>query len=163
VPAAKTLKEQVIDRSFRSRRHRELLAGPVVEWPTLALLQARYAAADHELERRAIGVEFERAVRELDNDESERATREAAECELQGFFDEIVEVDPDEDAATADREMTVVWCRDLRRSGLTYCAIGEQLGFSGAQVRRMILRLERERARSTDVADVAARALTRSA
>jgi hypothetical protein len=116
----------------------------VVAWPRLALLQAGYVAADHPLERRAIGVEFERAVRELDVDENERAERERAEQELRELLDQVDDVDPDEDAANADRELRAVWCRALRRTGMSYRAIGEQVGTSGAQVRRLILRLERE-------------------
>lgn len=65
MPAAKSLEEHVSDGTFRSRRHRGLLAGPVVRWPHLAELQARYAAATSDAERRAIGIAFEKAAREL--------------------------------------------------------------------------------------------------
>jgi hypothetical protein len=142
VPAPKTLDQHDRDGTFRARRHRELLAGPVVEWPLLALLQARYAATPHELERRLIGVEFERAMRELDSDDNEREAREGAERELRELLDaEPVDVDPDKDAANSDRSMRAVWCRDLRQRGLSYRAIGEEVGASGPQVRRMLLGL----------------------
>lgn len=64
VPAPKSLAVHVRERTFRARRHHELLTGPVLPWPALAELQGRYAASEHELERRAIAVEFERAVRD---------------------------------------------------------------------------------------------------
>ena len=65
MPAAKDLASHVIQESFRARRHHHLLAGPVVEWPELAVLQSKYAAATSEAERRAVGVAFERASRDL--------------------------------------------------------------------------------------------------
>jgi hypothetical protein len=64
MPAAKSLVEHVREGTFRSRRHHRLLAGPVVPCDELALLQARYARATSEAERRAVGVEFEQAVRQ---------------------------------------------------------------------------------------------------
>ena len=42
-------------------------------------------------------------------------------------------------AAEADRFMRAIWCRDLRRTGLSFRAIGEQVGLSGGQVRRRLL------------------------
>lgn len=136
----------MLDRTFTSRRHHELLGGPVLEWPTLATIQSRYVATTHPLERRAVGIEFEHAVRELDVDENERAERERDERELRELLDEIAEVDLDELAADLDRCMRATWCRDLRRSGLPFRAIGEQVGMSGAKARREILWLERARA-----------------
>jgi hypothetical protein len=90
MPAPKSLDQHVRDGTFRARRHRELLAGPVVEWPALALLQASYVATQHELERRVIAVKFERAVRRLGASEDER-DRLAAE---QREFEEIVTGEP---------------------------------------------------------------------
>jgi len=152
VPAPKTLDQHVRDGTFRARRHRELLAGPVVEWPKLALLQARYAGTAHNLERRVIAIEFERGVRELDNDENERDAREAAERELRDLLDaEPVEVNPDQDMRLAERDLRAsfrreraTWCRKLRDAGDSYRAIGERVGLSPAQARRLVLWLERE-------------------
>jgi phage terminase large subunit-like protein len=63
---AKTLAQLVRDGSFRGRRdsHRDLLSGPVVQWPAFASLQARFAGAGSEAERREIALSFERMVRE---------------------------------------------------------------------------------------------------
>lgn len=97
MPAAKSLDAHVRDGTFRSRRHRHLLEGPVVPWPELAVLQARYAATRHELERRAIGVEFERAIRVLSQDETEAKRRAAERAELESIvFAEPAEIDFDE-------------------------------------------------------------------
>jgi hypothetical protein len=60
---AKTLLQLVAGRSFMARRHRDLLAGPTLPDVELAQLQARFAAAAGEAERRAVAVEFERFVR----------------------------------------------------------------------------------------------------
>src|SRR5438132_6918163 len=58
----KTLAEHVRDGSFRSRRHFPLLASPDLPWPWFALMQARFRAATSDADRRAIAVEFQRAV-----------------------------------------------------------------------------------------------------
>lgn len=63
MPPAKTLRQHVVDGSFRSRRHHTLLSGAVLPWPELAEIQARYVAASSAPEKRALGVAFERAVR----------------------------------------------------------------------------------------------------
>src|SRR4051812_24409433 len=63
MPVAKTLEQHVRGRSFRARRHRELLAGSQLRaWPELAEIQDLYCNARNELEARRIAVEFERAV-----------------------------------------------------------------------------------------------------
>ena len=59
---AKSLLEHILDGSFRARRHHPLLAGPRVPYPGFALLQERYCAASSEAERRAIGLECQRAI-----------------------------------------------------------------------------------------------------
>jgi hypothetical protein len=106
MPAAKTLDAHVRDGTFRARRHRELLAGPVVEWSTLALLQSRYVATGHELERRAIGVEFERAVRSLNDDHDAHAARKMEEAEFEAIVHAApVELDLDQLAADLDRNI----------------------------------------------------------
>ena len=76
IPQAKSLADHVHDRTFRARRHHELLAGSVLPWPPLAAIQSRYVAAEHKLERRAIAVEFERAVRTRDDDKLSGALAE---------------------------------------------------------------------------------------
>ena len=60
----KTLRSHVIEGTFRARRvsHRTLLLGPAVPWPALASLQARFAAATSEPERRDVALQFERLV-----------------------------------------------------------------------------------------------------
>jgi hypothetical protein len=108
-----------------------LASGPVVEWPRLAVLQARYVATEHALERRLIGVEFERAERELE-----------------ALLAEVVDVSPDADAGFT----RATWCRHLRRSGLSYRAIGERTAASAGQLRRLPVWLERELARPADLA-----------
>jgi|SRR5579862_8893229 len=60
---AKSLVALVNDRTFSARRHHDRLEGHVLPWPELAAIQARYVATSHELERRQIALEFERAVR----------------------------------------------------------------------------------------------------
>jgi hypothetical protein len=91
MPAARTLVEHVSARTFRSRRHHELLAGPVLRWPAAAELQSRYAGASHELERRAIGVEFERCVRD---GTFETADDHEAARELEQALDELLRAEP---------------------------------------------------------------------
>jgi hypothetical protein len=105
-------------------------------------LQSRYVAATHPLERRAIGVDFECAVRELDANESERAAREREQQQLRELLDQLDEVDLDVLAADMDRAARATWCRDLRRAGRSYRAIGEQVGMAGPKVRRELLWLE---------------------
>src|SRR5437764_15251566 len=62
---AKSLAQLVRDGSFRARRaqQRALLAGPDLPYPGFAILQARFRRATSEPERRALALEFERAVR----------------------------------------------------------------------------------------------------
>lgn len=59
----KSLDDLVRDRTFLARRHGELLEGGELPWSALAPLQAAYAAADDDAERRAIALDFQRAVR----------------------------------------------------------------------------------------------------
>jgi len=103
MPAAKSLAQHVRDGTFRSRNHRDLLVGAVLPWPELAAIQARFAATDHPLERREIGIEFERAMRRLNEDGDEARRRAAAEAELQAIVKgEPEEVDIDELTAALD-------------------------------------------------------------
>jgi phage terminase large subunit-like protein len=62
---AKSLAQLVRDGSFRARReqHRALLLGPDLPYPGFALLQERFRRATSEPERRALALEFERAVK----------------------------------------------------------------------------------------------------
>ncbi len=83
MPNPKTLADHARDGTFRSRRHHELLAGPAVPWPTLAAIQGLYNAATSEPERRAIGVEFQRAAR-----------MEIVDDELRRELDEILNMPP---------------------------------------------------------------------
>lgn len=61
---AKTLLQFVLDGTFLARRanHRDLLAGPELEYPWAVMLQRQYRAARSEPERRAVALEFERSV-----------------------------------------------------------------------------------------------------
>jgi phage terminase large subunit-like protein len=61
---AKPLAQLVREGNYRARRdtHRLLLAGPDLPWPGFALLQQRFRTATSEPERRAIALEFQRAV-----------------------------------------------------------------------------------------------------
>jgi hypothetical protein len=59
----KTLAGLVADRSFLARRHAALMAGPPVEDPTLAALQALYRQAGDDRQRRRVALQFERIVR----------------------------------------------------------------------------------------------------
>jgi hypothetical protein len=72
-----------------------------------------------------------------------RARATTDERELRQLLDELDEIDLDELAAEMDRSISATWCRDLRRLGVSYRAIGEHAGVSGAKVRREIARLER--------------------
>lgn len=147
VPAAKSLEDHVRDQTFRSRRHHELLDGPVVRWPELAAIQARYRAAEIELERRAFGVTFERAIREL-----APAKRKDELDALLAILRRPPVVRPDiftDDDALREFELeieqwnTTKTARSLRSGGATWAAIGRQLGLTASTIRRRVLRFEK--------------------
>jgi phage terminase large subunit-like protein len=77
---AKPLAQLVRDGSYRARRdtHRLLLAGPDLPWPGFALLQERFRTASSEPERRAVALEFQRAVQLV---QQQAATAEASPSE----------------------------------------------------------------------------------
>ena len=52
------------DRTFRGRRHAELLEGELVDDETLSAIQREYQRATNERLRRALALDFEKAVRE---------------------------------------------------------------------------------------------------
>jgi phage terminase large subunit-like protein len=61
---SKNLLEHVQDGSFMARRHADLLeAEPDLRWPALAALQQQFRESTEELQRRALALEFEHAVR----------------------------------------------------------------------------------------------------
>jgi hypothetical protein len=132
--------------SFRSRRHRDLLAtAPVLPWPKLAALQSAYVATEHELERRAIGVELERAVRELNEDGDEQAARDAALAEFDALFDEPpTELDLEQLARDLDRWHDALIVRDLRRARVTWRTIAERLDTTVGRARRLLSWFDRE-------------------
>ena len=137
MPPAKNLTAHVLDGTFRARRHRSLLTGPVVPWPALAAIQSQYAATTHELERRKIAVDFERAVRE-----APESTIKTALTEL----DRIVgmppmRIDP-KNREVSLRFARALWARDLRRGGLTLTAVAGRLGVSRATLRRYLNELD---------------------
>jgi phage terminase large subunit-like protein len=65
---AKTLQERVRDRSFLARRHGGLLARPFVDVPELREIQVAWQAATSDRERRALALDFERALRTVRSD-----------------------------------------------------------------------------------------------
>jgi phage terminase large subunit-like protein len=65
---AKSLQERVRDRTFLARRHAGLLAGPLVSSDELARVQAAWQASASDSERRALALDFERAVRTVRSD-----------------------------------------------------------------------------------------------
>jgi AraC-like DNA-binding protein len=137
MPAAKSLDEHVLDRTFRARRHHDLLAGPVVPWPELAALQSRYAAAAHELERRAVAVEFERAVRDRGAD----ADVATLQLELDAILAQApTPWKPERDRQRSRRAAAANFARDLRNDGLPLRQIATRLGVSPSTVRRYLQR-----------------------
>jgi phage terminase large subunit-like protein len=86
----KSLAQLLRDGSFRARRdsHRALLLGPDLPYPAFALLQARYRRATSEPERRAIALEFERAVR-LVHEQAEQEQAEGRGRSLEGELAEL--------------------------------------------------------------------------
>jgi hypothetical protein len=143
VPAPKTLRDHCIDGSFRSRRHHEQLAGPVVPWPELSAIQSRYVAASHELERRAIGVEFEHAARAFANDSSSTSAYDA-EAELQALFDlPLVPIELAHSPRLYLRYWRAMRAGKLFDAGGTVAAIAVAEEISPATVRRDLHWLER--------------------
>jgi phage terminase large subunit-like protein len=65
---SKSLQERVRHRTFLARRHAGLLAGPLVSSEELARVQAAWQASALGSERRALALDFERAVRTVRGD-----------------------------------------------------------------------------------------------
>ena len=65
---SKSLQERVRDRTFLARRHGGLLAGALVTSEELAAVQAAYQSATSDRERRALALDFERALRTVRSD-----------------------------------------------------------------------------------------------
>lgn len=147
MPAPKDLELHVREATFRARRHRDLLEhAPALPWVELATLQSQYAATEHELERRAIAVEFERAVRELDVDQDEHARRELEQEQFERELAEVDDVDFDADLRRWQRAERALLAQDLRRGilgqPLSYRAIGLRLRCSASTARRLVASLE---------------------
>jgi hypothetical protein len=147
--AASRLEQLVRRGAFRSRRHHELLRGPAVPWGELAALQGRYAGASSDPERRAIGVEFERAVRSM-QDEQEQSDEEAARA---AEFAAIFSAPPKVVNVARSRAASERWVRALleemhRKNGWALAAIAERVGVSVSVVRRDLAMLECWRAPS---------------
>jgi hypothetical protein len=141
MPTAKSLTDHVRDGTFRSRRHHPLLAGPAVPWPELATLQGRYAAAAQELERRAVGVEFERAVRDL---EKRVGTDPAIED-----LERLLSLPPVPMAIALDRRLVERYWRameiaELVDEGVPQAEVAAKFGVSPTTVRRELGWLEKE-------------------
>jgi hypothetical protein len=140
VPQAKSLSNHVSERSFRARRHHELLAGPVLRWPELASIQARYVAADHPLERRAIAVEFERAVAGGRDDEDDDVERELDR--IRNMPPALYDPETRSRARVNQAHARAIFARDLRGKGLSLDAIVERLGVTRATVSRYLAELD---------------------
>src|SRR5437762_13083042 len=114
MPAAKSLEQHILDRTWRARlpRHRDLLeTSPPPPWPQLAVVQSAFRATTHELERRELARSFERLIQQLAVDPDELAERERAEQELEELLDAVDEVDLDELGAELGRSMAATWAR----------------------------------------------------
>jgi hypothetical protein len=151
MPALKTLEDHVRDGTWRARlaHHREMLSGPVLPWSKLALLQAAYAATQHELEKREIARDFQRTIHTLNEDEDERAARDAEQAELDAIVNAPpTEIDEDEIGQTLDSWNRALLARDLRNGaarerGLTWREIAEELHCSVSTARRLVASLQR--------------------
>ena len=93
MPPPKSLSRHCLDKTFRSRRHRALLDGQLVPWRSLARIQAQYQATAHELERRNLGVEFERAVRTFDPEVDEEHNGEAGRARSRSLTELLAELE----------------------------------------------------------------------
>jgi hypothetical protein len=136
----KSLEDLCVDGTFLARRHAHLLEDEaLVEEPSLCALQEAYRDEASELERRALAVRFEKAVRV-----AVATTLAQQRDDLLDELDELlhaepVEVDMDASIAASRRHMEALRCRDLRATGLSYRAIGERVGRSPAAARRLVL------------------------
>jgi len=133
VPAPKALPQHVRDATFRARRHHGLLVGPVVPWPELASLQAIYVASTSEPERRAVGVLFEHAMRDL---ESVRLDDDGS-----GELDRILALPPVPISIANDKRSVQRYWRAMQAAavvdpGGSLRAAARELGVSPATVRR---------------------------
>lgn len=138
MPPAKSLLQLVHDRTFRSRRHHELLADRVLPYPELATIQAGYLAAENELERRAIGVQFERAM---------RVGAGAPGTRPDGILEAILNMPPEpydreKDRLAAERFARALRARDLSREGVSLRDVAERIGVAVSTVRRYLRELE---------------------
>ncbi|MHB8641417.1 MAG: helix-turn-helix domain-containing protein [Gaiellaceae bacterium] len=112
-------------------------------WPELATLQGQYAATANEFERRAIGVEFERAVRSLDPADVDTVNVNAPSPTMLAIMNAEPEwYDPEADARASERRARALWARDLCQDGLSLRAIGERIGTSPSTVSRLLAELE---------------------
>src|SRR4051812_19198664 len=127
MPSAKTLKCLIHDRRFRARRHQHLLAGPVLPWPELAEIQSRFVATEHPLERRAIAVEFQRAVSNRGDSGYDDTAGGMTD------LDRILAMppmpyNPARNRADAERFARALRARDLVADGLSPSEVAESLG-----------------------------------
>jgi hypothetical protein len=128
------------DGTFRPTRYHGLLAGPVVRWPTLATLQAAYAAAASDAERRAAAVHFLEAMRELEHEETE----DPFVLELEQIFTAPpVAMTIAGDARAVERYQCAVEAAAAKADGWTIPRIAVRLGVSSTTVRRDLSWLER--------------------
>jgi hypothetical protein len=151
----KSLEMHVWERTFVARKHADRLATePLVEPPRLQLLQRRYQDEASAAERRALALAFETICQnperpkldiergwEVDDVEPvTRADREAMLRELEEILTaEPVLVDMDAALAETAKFSRAVRARGLRSCGLSYAAIGAELGTSGASARGLVL------------------------
>jgi AraC-like DNA-binding protein len=157
-PRKKTLDDLVRDRSWLARRHSHfLLTSPLVADPGLRSLQKRYRDEKSRLERHALALEFEKAVRDplkrslhalepdegdADVDENVPLTREELQAELDAIVNAPPEpYDPAKSRADSERFARALEARRLRSGGLTLTAIAREMGVSPSTVRRLLARL----------------------
>jgi hypothetical protein len=151
----------VWERTFVARKHADRLATePLVDVPRLQLLQRRYREETSTAERCALALAFEAICHDPERppldvergwevDDAEyvtRADRDAMLRELEELLSaEPVLVDIDAAVAETGKFSRAVRARGLRSCGLSYAAIGADIGTSGASARRLILWLARTR------------------
>jgi len=151
-----TLDDLVYRRSFLARRHAHLLVeDSLVGDRRLRQLQKRYRVEPSALERRALALTFERALRDAraldeldvdpDDDDEDGPTLEERLAELDAIVNAPpVEVDMDAEWKATERFSRAVRMRDLQRGGLNAKEIGAHFDVSARTVQRELRRLERE-------------------
>jgi hypothetical protein len=151
MPAPKSLRLHVLDRTFRSRRHHRLLASDeLLADSKLAELQRAYRQAGSERERRELGVTFEQAVKALDDvqrpPEGGPKSRDQLRAELDALLNGPL---PPDEPLDVGREMRRTKVRDQYLHGMygkrdepirrgTLAEIAASVGVSPSTARRYL-------------------------